>query len=193
MPSRGACVQPQAAQVAGAASGNIGTFTWSGGGNNGQPVKYYVVCIDGACSNQSAAGSITNTYACGETSHSIYACVVDNAGQQSANSQVVGSTFTTARCTATTTKPLPSGATSTMAWRSTYSTSVTFTRCEFTPGYYSWTDYFRDGTIGGPDTYEVGNSAEHLDNGKTSCDRYKNQTLYLTVSNGATSNILTVP
>ncbi|MCU4185606.1 fibronectin type III domain-containing protein [Acidiferrimicrobium sp. IK] len=60
-------------------------FIWNGGGNEGQPVQSYHVCIDGTCSD-TAAASKSVTYACdtGHGPHTITATVTDAKGQTSA-------------------------------------------------------------------------------------------------------------
>lgn len=95
--STATCDPPGAPAVATSASGNIITYSWSGGGGSGLPISYYELCIDGNCSNVGASpGSQAHTYSCGET-HSAYAYVVDSAGQRSTNSATASAT--TAACT----------------------------------------------------------------------------------------------
>jgi hypothetical protein len=79
---------PAKPNAAATANGNQITFTWSANGGNGRALAGYSVCIDGACTNQAAAGTKTVTYGYGET-HTLSVTVTDSAGQKSpaANAQ----------------------------------------------------------------------------------------------------------
>ena len=83
-------VEGSSAVVASATETPI-TYTWSGGGNNGRPVKSYQICIDATpCSdyNFSSGGSgspITTQYVCAASpvTHHATATVTDTASQTS--------------------------------------------------------------------------------------------------------------
>jgi hypothetical protein len=92
---------PNPPSVTASASGDSVTYSWTGGGDNGRPVSSYHVCIDGSCSSYGNPSSVTDSYACG-TSHSVYATVIDTAGQTSQPSPTV--TATTATCAPKTVK-----------------------------------------------------------------------------------------
>ena len=89
--------QPYPPVVTASPSGDSIAYTWSGGGNNGQAVNHYVVCVDGVCpwATTSTPSKKTASYSC-NTTHTIYAYVIDAVGQQSANSATV--TASTAAC-----------------------------------------------------------------------------------------------
>jgi hypothetical protein len=76
-------------------SGNNIVYTWSGGGNNGRPVASYSVCIDGQCSNDTAAGTSTITYRCSTGPYTISATVTDSLGQTSGNSKTASASTQT--------------------------------------------------------------------------------------------------
>jgi hypothetical protein len=100
-----ACAQPAAPAVSGAANGNNITWNWSGGGGNTLTFTYYL-CVDGGCSNEGAnPGSVTDSYACGQT-HSAYAYVIDSQGTQSTDSATASAT--TAACVVTQPPPTQS-------------------------------------------------------------------------------------
>ena len=133
---------PNAPSVSAAPNGNSINFNWSGGGGNGQPVNHYVVCIDGSCGNQSAAGSTSNAYSC-NTTYSIYAYVVDAVGQQSPNSGTASAT--TAACATPSIVASEGGADPTFC-PACYDLNVTVSN--FPTGRFGYTCYDNSGTGG---------------------------------------------
>ncbi|HVV75121.1 MAG TPA: Ig-like domain-containing protein [Mycobacteriales bacterium] len=77
---------PSAPNVDGTVNGRNLTFTWSGGGGGGRPIKNYHVCIDGGvgCSDHSAAGSITQTVSEYSKTYTATVTVTDSVDQTSA-------------------------------------------------------------------------------------------------------------
>jgi hypothetical protein len=91
--------------VAASPSGDTITYSWTGGGGNGEPVDAYWLCFDGSCAGVGVAnpGSVQYTYACA-TGHTMTAYVVDAKGQ---DSTTASASATTAACPTPTPAPTP--------------------------------------------------------------------------------------
>ena len=180
-----ACPPPTPPTVTASANGDTITYTWAGGNGNGLPISYYVLCVDGSCSNVGAApGQEQVTYPCGQT-HSAYGQIVVANSVTSANSSTVSAT--TAACAP------PSLSISFNSGTSGY---TTFAWSNFPSGYNTFTCYFKVApTVGGPYSYSFAAGSGSVSSG-TCYSFTSGDTIQVVVSGpglpNVTSNTLSV-